>query len=45
VPCASIQGQGARLPSQRRYDARERSLAQGVQIPQALYDDLLALLD
>ncbi|WP_070884827.1 Ldh family oxidoreductase [Pseudomonas argentinensis] len=40
-----IEGQGARLPSQRRYDARERSLADGVQIPQALYDDLKALLN
>jgi LDH2 family malate/lactate/ureidoglycolate dehydrogenase len=41
---ACIQGQGARLPSQRRYDAREHSLVHGVQIPQALYDDLKALL-
>ncbi|QLC73884.1 Ldh family oxidoreductase [Pseudomonas sp. LPB0260] len=40
----SIQGQGARLPSQRRYEARARSAEQGVQIPQALYDDLQALL-
>jgi len=39
-----IQKQGARLPSQRRYDARARSLTNGVQIPQALYDDLKALL-
>lgn len=40
----SIQGQGARLPSQRRYQARARSAEQGVQIPQALYDDLKALI-
>ncbi|WPC05941.1 Ldh family oxidoreductase [Pseudomonas benzenivorans] len=40
----SIQGQGARLPSQRRYEARARSAEQGVQIPRALYDDLQALL-
>jgi delta1-piperideine-2-carboxylate reductase len=40
----SIQGQGARLPSQRRYEARARSAEQGVQIPQALYDDLKALM-
>ncbi|MDM8350352.1 Ldh family oxidoreductase [Pseudomonas sp. sp1636] len=40
----SIQGQGARLPSQRRYQARARSAEQGVQIPQALYDDLKALM-
>ncbi|MFB4369304.1 MULTISPECIES: Ldh family oxidoreductase [unclassified Pseudomonas] len=39
-----IEGQGARLPSQRRYDARDRSLSEGVQLPQALYDDLNALL-
>lgn len=39
-----IQAQGARLPSQRRYDARVRSLKEGVQIPQGLYHDLKALL-
>jgi LDH2 family malate/lactate/ureidoglycolate dehydrogenase len=36
---------GARLPSQRRYQARSRSLAEGVRIPHALYRDLRALLD
>jgi delta1-piperideine-2-carboxylate reductase len=40
----SIVGQGARLPSQRRYEARERSKANGVRIPKPLYDDLQALL-
>lgn len=40
----SIVGQGARLPSQRRYEARVRSKAHGVRVPKALYDDLLALL-
>jgi len=40
----AIVGQGARLPSQRRYEARERSHANGVRIPKALYDDLKALL-
>ncbi|HEU6442784.1 MAG TPA: Ldh family oxidoreductase [Microvirga sp.] len=40
----AIVGQGARLPSQRRYEARERSKAAGVRIPKALYDDLQALL-
>nr|WP_281400470.1 Ldh family oxidoreductase [Microvirga arabica] len=40
----SIIGQGARLPSQRRYEARERSKVNGVRIPNALYDDLQALL-
>ncbi|KDP88411.1 oxidoreductase [Cupriavidus sp. SK-3] len=37
-------GQGARLPSQRRYRAREASLRHGVLIPRALYDDAVALL-
>ncbi len=40
----SITGQGARLPSQRRYEARERSKVNGVRIPKPLYDDLQALL-
>jgi delta1-piperideine-2-carboxylate reductase len=40
----SIVGQGARLPSQRRYEARERSRVNGVRIPKALYGDLQALL-
>jgi LDH2 family malate/lactate/ureidoglycolate dehydrogenase len=37
--------QGARLPSQRRFEARERSVAEGVRIPRALYEDLRKLLD
>jgi len=37
-------GQGARLPSQRRYEARARSEVEGVQIPQASYNDLQALV-
>lgn len=37
--------QGARLPSQRRYEARARSLETGtVTIPAKLYEDILALL-
>ena len=40
----AIVGQGARLPSQRRYEARKRSKLDGVRIPRALYDDLQALL-
>lgn len=40
----SIEGQGARLPSARRYAARARSLVEGVEIPEALYNDLKALL-
>jgi delta1-piperideine-2-carboxylate reductase len=38
-----IEGQGARLPSQRRYAARDRSLAEGVVIAPALYRDIMAL--
>lgn len=41
----NIEGQGARLPSQRRYAARARSLEEGVEIPEALYNDLKALLN
>lgn len=41
---AAITDQGARLPSQRRFAARARSLAHGVHIPCALHDDILALL-
>lgn len=41
----AVAGQGARLPSQRRYAARERTLASGaVSIPQALHEELLALV-
>jgi LDH2 family malate/lactate/ureidoglycolate dehydrogenase len=40
---AAIEGQGARLPSQRRYAARARSLAEGVTIPAALYADIMAI--
>jgi delta1-piperideine-2-carboxylate reductase len=40
---AEITGQGARLPSSRRYEARARSLAQGVSIPRHLYDQIIAL--
>ena len=40
----AITDQGARLPSQRRFAARARSLAQGVRIPRALHSDLLALM-
>lgn len=42
---AAYQASGARLPSQRRYRARERSLAEGVRIPRDLYDELLTLRD
>ncbi len=39
-----IREQGARLPSQRRYAARERSLKHGVKIPESLYGELRGLL-
>lgn len=39
----AITGQGARLPSQRRYEARARSMAEGVAVPRALYDEIVAL--
>ena len=38
-----ILSQGARLPSQRRFEARERSRVHGVTIPQTLHDELKAL--
>lgn len=42
---ADIIDQGARLPSQRRYQARARNLKRGyVEIPQKLYDDIEALI-
>lgn len=40
---AGFSAQGARLPSERRYAARARSLAHGVRTPQVLYDRILAL--
>ena len=39
----AITNQGARLPSQRRYDARAASLRDGIRIPQALYAEIQAL--
>jgi LDH2 family malate/lactate/ureidoglycolate dehydrogenase len=41
---AAIEGQGARLPSQRRYAARARSVTEGAVIPAALYRDIMALV-
>ncbi|MNR43778.1 hypothetical protein D3C85_1624380 [compost metagenome] len=40
-----IVGQGARLPSQRRFEARARSAVEGVRIPRALYEEISALLE
>ncbi|OBR46292.1 Ldh family oxidoreductase [Paraburkholderia tropica] len=39
----AIVDQGARLPSQRRFAARARSLREGVQIDRALFDEINAL--
>ena len=39
-----IVSQGARLPSQRRFAARARSVVSGVEIPTALYEDVKALM-
>jgi LDH2 family malate/lactate/ureidoglycolate dehydrogenase len=39
-----ITGQGARLPSLRRYATRRRALAEGVQVPRSLVADIEALL-
>lgn len=41
---SSIVDQGARLPSQRRYEARERTRKEGVAIPEALYQELIELI-
>lgn len=40
-----ILSQGARLPSQRRYQARARSLAHGVKISRKLHSDIAAYLE
>lgn len=40
----NIQQQGARLPSSRRYEARARSLAQGVEIDDSLLAEIRVLL-
>ena len=41
---AAITDQGARLPSQRRFDARADSARQGITVPKKLLDDVRALL-
>lgn len=41
---AGFAAQGARLPSERRYAARARSLAEGVSITHSLHERILALL-
>jgi delta1-piperideine-2-carboxylate reductase len=40
----SVEDQGARLPSKRRYEARRRTEASGmILIPRQLFDDIMAL--
>lgn len=39
-----VLAQGARLPSERRYEARARSLAEGVLVPRGLVEEIRALL-
>lgn len=41
----AIVGQGARLPSQRRFVARADSLVNGVRVSRSLYEDVRRLLD
>lgn len=41
---AAFTEQGARMPSQRRYEARERSMKEGVSVPRGLYDRVQQLL-
>jgi len=41
---AAITGQGARLPSQRRFAARKRSEAEGVWVEQSLLNDIHGLM-
>ncbi|ADP09730.1 Malate/L-lactate dehydrogenase [Erwinia sp. Ejp617] len=40
---ASVVEQGARLPSQRRYQARQQSLTHGLEVCDSVYQDLLRL--
>lgn len=39
----AIVGQGARLPSERRYAARKRTAREGLTVPRKLHDELLGL--
>ena len=40
---SQMQAQGARLPGERRYQARLRSEQQGVEISQSIYDDIRSI--
>jgi len=42
---SAIASQGARLPSERRYLARQRSAQEGIYVARDLYDRILALTD
>jgi LDH2 family malate/lactate/ureidoglycolate dehydrogenase len=38
-----LEQDGARLPSERRYQARQRTPSEGISIPRSLYDELQRL--
>ncbi|KFK96439.1 MULTISPECIES: Ldh family oxidoreductase [unclassified Serratia (in: enterobacteria)] len=40
---ANMQAQGARIPGERRFQARQHSLQRGVTLPKTLYDEITAL--
>lgn len=40
---ANMQAQGARIPGERRFQARQHSQQYGVTLPQTLYDEIVAL--
>ncbi|MHC6225202.1 Ldh family oxidoreductase [Pseudomonas sp. X10] len=42
---ANITAQGARRPSQRRFEARLRSIANGVEVDRHIYDEIRRLMD
>ncbi|MGD8430930.1 MAG: Ldh family oxidoreductase [Ectothiorhodospiraceae bacterium] len=37
-----LEQEGTRLPSQRRYQARERTAKEGIEIPRSLYDEIVS---
>jgi LDH2 family malate/lactate/ureidoglycolate dehydrogenase len=43
IQFSGMQAQGARLPGERRYLARERSELHGLDVSRGLYDEICAL--
>jgi LDH2 family malate/lactate/ureidoglycolate dehydrogenase len=39
-----LEQEGARLPSDRRYEARERTAVEGVTVPRSLYESIQAYI-